>query len=71
MESFTAILRSTLESVPQGVFNWPADADNVNNFNIEIIHGLDARRFQSPQIEAIRQGCRHAVKLSRAFRVSK
>ena len=72
MKSFTAILRSTLESVPQGVFNWPADSDKVDNFNIEIKrHGLDARRFHYPRIEVIRRSCRHAVKLSRAFLVSK
>ena len=71
LESFTAILKSTLDSVPQGVFSWPADEEKVDNFKTEIKHGLDARRFHSPRIEAIGQSCRHAVKLSRAFLVSK
>ena len=55
LDSFTAILRSTLESVPQGVFSWPADEDKVENFKTETKrHGLDARRFHSPRIEVIR-----------------
>ena len=72
LESFTAILRSTIESLPRVVICWLADADKVDNFNVnfENKHGYDARRFDSPRIVAVRQSCRHGVKLSRAFLVS-
>ena len=72
LESFTAILRSTIESLPRVVICWLADADKVDNFNVnfENKHGYDARRFDFPRIVAVRQSCRHGVKLSRAFLVS-
>ena len=34
LESFTAILRSTIESLPRVVISWLADADKVDNFNV-------------------------------------